>query len=109
MITFFVIAGMIVWATASAAFLLVGVAWAASADDLMRGSARFALGVLLAALSGTGVGMTIAANGWFDDTTLPDGCYAVAHDTQFMPMVVGKVTTIIPYDHTNFVPIGCPR
>jgi hypothetical protein len=108
-VTFLVIAGMIVWSAATVALLLGGVAWAADADGWVQGASRIALGIVFAALSGTGVGMTIAANGWFDDTTLPDGCYAVSHDTQLMPMMVGKVVTVIPYDNTNFAPIACPR
>jgi hypothetical protein len=109
MIAFLVIAGMIVWSVATLLVLLGCIVWSADGDGAVQIVSRIALGVVLAAMSGTGVGMTIAANGWFDGTTLPDGCYAVSHDTQFMPMVVGKVTTIIPYDNTNFAPIACPR
>jgi hypothetical protein len=109
MLTFLVAVGMVLWATATIGLLIGGVMWAADGDGVVEVIPRLALGVVCAALSGTGVVMTVDANGWFEDATLPDGCYVVSHDTQLMPIMVGKVITVMPYNHTNFGRIPCSR
>lgn len=109
MTTFLIVTGMILWCLLTLALLLGGLIYAGGyATNARVGWAAAVAGVVLAAMSGTGVVMTIAGNGWFDGGPPPDGCYQVSSRTDYMPMVAGKVVTVIPYENTNWYPIECP-
>lgn len=63
--------------------------------------------VAVFAINLTGL-FTVAANlGAFSSPVPADGCYRVYHDTGSIPVVAGKVATVVPYDDVNWVPISC--